>query len=1095
MLKNRINEITAKYENVIIVLAGVDAKDMPAEKKYFPFNIDKYDEFDIEVSSREILTAMIANMDFKDDYKWMTAEEYQIFRMNLNLNSNQVCVLKNNLYNRKYPYNGTLVDVEKAYNVLYEQDDKELSEEDATLFNKVSTYYGQIDYSNQTDTYYVTYVGYEEDVHYENLYEDVKEPISFVEDYNITDETEVELTVNEKPFLDMEYNIINKGERKDIIFVVMKELAEIPNKYLERINLLKKLYGINVIFTKKTIKNHVINNEAEYVKILNEYYGYPGFRDIDCYEDIANKSKKLIGISQAQMIDDIITQSEKAMKGENFKDIFIRASTGKGKSLIFQIPSIYLAEKHGDDRPITLVVSPLKSLMKDQVSQMKKKSISNADTINGDISPREKAEIIEKVKNRDIDMLYLSPEMLQASGDISMIIGDRKIASVIIDEAHIVTSWGKSFRANYYYLGKYLDKLRSRYNFPIVAFTATAIHGGPNDTYLDIIESLKMTTPIAYFGDVKRTDIYMNVRVSKKEKGKNNLKDKDVFAMNALENALENNTKTLVYFGTVKSLTRFYKTLKANKPEVAERTGMYYASLDVFERDDVTRKFKSGEKLIVLATTAFGMGVDIPDIEQVYHYSLTGGVMNYLQEIGRAARNNDLVKKGIASLDYLTSEFNEVNSLHYLSAIKNEHILDVMEKLIKIYNDKGCDRDILVSPDDFAHIFENIKDDSDLENKVKIALLMIEDDFEIYKRIDFKVIASRPTLVHGKEAIFVTDELAKELCDSELGEFITYGYDIKDDKYSAVLNIDLSAIWEKYYDKYSFSQFKRAIYVEEERQKLKHSRIFDKLVFAVDLEITIDKEKEKTEVLSEYVRIMDAYESFITIYRRTNKYFSVEDLAKYLKKELMLVENGRARTIANALINASMALASIKGMDFLKERSSTGDITYCVKKDNVMFTEYVKREIGYMINPVYDAVVNEDDKYNQIFMHRTGEENKNKVDYKIAILGIGDAAGLIRYQVKSGENPLIYVRMNSTLPMERALKNRNYYHNEVAEDIKRRQRASKDCLKYLFSKAGNEEFGKGRERVENYTKWFWDRIEEYFMGVSLEEIMDNENNK
>ena len=1093
MLKNKIENIVEELKNVIIVLAGIDTSSLPVEKKYFPFTIEKYDEFDIDAAKAEILTAMIANMNFKDDYKWMTAEEYQIFRQNSNLNTNPVCVLENNLYNKKYPYNGTLSNIEKAYNVLYVQDDEELSKEDAALFNKISTYYGQIDYANQTDTYYVTYVGYDENVKTYKLYEEAEEPVIYVDDYDITDKLEVELTINENPFLDMEYNIINNNVRKDVVFVVMKEINAIPNKYLERIYLLKKMYGINVSFAKKTIKERFIKNESLYKAILNEYFGYEKFKELPFYNDIANKSKEIIKISQAQLIDDIVTQSEKAMNGEYFRDIFITSSTGAGKSLMFQIPPIYFSEKYKEDRPVTLVISPLKSLMKDQVGQMKIKKITNAETINGDISPQEKEKIIKKVKDRDIDILYLSPEMLQTIGDISMIIGDRKISSVIIDEAHTVTLWGRSFRAKYYYLGKYLNKLRSRYNFPIVAFTATSVHGGEDDTYGDIVNTLKMIAPIAYFGEIKRNNILMNVRVSNKEKGKNNVKDKTILTMNALEHAHNNNIKTLCYFGTIHKLKNFYKELKANMPEVAKKTGMYYGTLDAFERDETLRKFKTGELNTVLATTAFGMGVDISDIDQVYHYSFTGGIINYLQEIGRAARGEN--KVGMATVDYLPGDFNEVNSLHYLSSIKNDQLLDIMEKLIHLYEDNGYERDLLVSPDDFAHIFENIKDDSDLENKSQISLLMIEDDFEIYKHTDFKVIAARPKLIHGKEAIFVTEELSHVLKTSELGEFIKDGYEIKDDRYSAINDIDLGAIWEKHYKNYTFSQFKRAIYVEEERQKLKHARIFDKLIFAVCLDITIDKEKEKTEVLAEYVRIMDAYETFITFYRRSNKYFSVSDLAKHLRKELQLTESGRARTIANALINASMSLSRVGSMDFLKERSSAGDITYCVKKDNSAFTAFVKKEISHMINPVYDAVIDSDDKNVKIFMHRTGEENKKKVDNKIAILGIGDAAGLLRYQVKSGENPLIYVRMNSTLPMERALKNRSYYHNGVVKDIKRRQDASKNCLKYLFSKAADERFGKGRERIENYTKWFWDRVEEYFIGVSLGEIMNNESDK
>src|SRR5699024_8405539 len=99
--------------------------------------------------------------------------------------------------------------------------------------------------------------------------------------------------------------------------------------------------------------------------------------------------------------------------------------------------------------------------------------------------PYQKERILDEVQNQHVDILYLSPETLQARSDIKMLIGNRSIGVVIIDEAHIVTTWGKSFRSDYWYLGIYLAKLRKVYKFPIVTFTATAIYGGREDMYLD----------------------------------------------------------------------------------------------------------------------------------------------------------------------------------------------------------------------------------------------------------------------------------------------------------------------------------------------------------------------------------------------------------------------------------------------------------------------------------------------------------------------------------------------------------------------------------------------------------------------------------
>ena len=107
-----------------------------------------------------------------------------------------------------------------------------------------------------------------------------------------------------------------------------------------------------------------------------------------------------------------------------------------------------------------------------------------------------KTLIIRKIKDKEISILYISPETLLSRSDIENLIGDREIGLFVIDEAHIVTTWGKSFRADYWYLGTYLQKLRKNKQFPIATFTATAIYGGPEDMYLETKGSLNLINPM-----------------------------------------------------------------------------------------------------------------------------------------------------------------------------------------------------------------------------------------------------------------------------------------------------------------------------------------------------------------------------------------------------------------------------------------------------------------------------------------------------------------------------------------------------------------------------------------------------------------------
>src|SRR5699024_5775749 len=152
------------------------------------------------------------------------------------------------------------------------------------------------------------------------------------------------------------------------------------------------------------IKRKVIPNEDSYINLLREVYGYDNYKEIDFYKNIEDRSKETIKISQAQIIDDIVTQDEKAMHGEDFQDVYITASTGAGKSIMFQIPALYLARKYTENKPLTLVISPLIGLMNDQVDSMRRKGIENSATINGNTPPFEKERILEGVQREEIDI-------------------------------------------------------------------------------------------------------------------------------------------------------------------------------------------------------------------------------------------------------------------------------------------------------------------------------------------------------------------------------------------------------------------------------------------------------------------------------------------------------------------------------------------------------------------------------------------------------------------------------------------------------------------------------------------------------------------
>ena len=494
----------------------------------------------------------------------------------------------------------------------------------------------------------------------------------------------------------------------------------------------------------------------EYNEILQKYWGYPSYRSLPVYDmgELEQGNKSIIQVSQEKIISNIVEQVERCGDGEDFRDVFVTAPTGAGKSVMFQVPAIYLAEKYN---LLTIVISPLIGLMNDQVKNLELKNYQHAKTINSDISPIIKQDIIDKVADGQYDILYISPETLLSRSDVEQLIGDRTIGMIVIDEAHIVTTWGKQFRPDYWYLGDHIRKLRKKQikskdrSFVIATFTATAIYRGVEDMYTETINSLHMLSPITYLGYVKRKDI--NIVINKSKKGKDVRTEYELNKFEEIENlikrAIITNKKTLIYFPTVALINRCYEYLRS-KREV-EKVTIYHGNLNKDEKQENYEKFYAKDKLVMLATKAFGMGIDINDIEIVAHLAPTGNVCDYVQEIGRAARKEEL--QGEALYHYNSKDFKHINRLHGLSTIQHYQLIKVIEKIDELYHQSlqnGKRKDLtkkrnamLLDAENFSYIFGSpISDEDNNVNKVKTALLLIQKDFEA--KVGFSPITVRP---------------------------------------------------------------------------------------------------------------------------------------------------------------------------------------------------------------------------------------------------------------------------------------------------------------------------------------------------------------
>ena len=1090
-----IQSIEAKADQeTIIVFKGFRYREISSlQNKFFLDASRIVDDNNIVEFEKNMIYSLSKNINEPNKVFWMTYEEF-IMAYDVVQHNFKIKIIQNNLYNKRYPYDGTLKDVEETYKKFFYNVEDEICEYDQNEYDGITKFYGDIAYSKNTGTYYVTYnseIESKSSAEILNFYSSFtkKIPQKNFEGNSYT----LELGDDEIPFLDLIY-YLHSDEllARHIQLVSMVNLEDLPNMYLERINILQILFegSKEFSFTLKSIEREAILNEDRYIEILKRYWGFDSFRNLKMYKDIRRAEKDIIEISQAQIIDDIVKQSSIALEsGEaNYRDIFITSATGSGKSIMFQIPAIYLSEKFEEQKPLTIVVSPLIALMNDQVEAIRSKGGDFAETINSNTLPYERDEILKKIENGKCKILYLSPETLLARSDVKTLISNRRLGLLIVDEAHIVTTWGKSFRADYWYLGIFLQKLRKQYDFPIVTFTATAIYGGPEDMYLDTRDSLNMINPISYFGNVRREDIKLLISSPSSDEFKDCSSHeyqmiKSQLALRHLELADNYNQKSLVYFPTVQNLNMFNSFLKLNNSDIYNKTACYHGKMKKEDRDEVLNSFRKGDVQFVLATKAFGMGVDIPDITNVYHYAPSGSVTDYIQEIGRVARDKSLVKNGFAWCDFLPKDFNEIKKLYGLSSIKKSQLIEVMKKIVNIYEEKGNKRNLILSADDFKTIFmQDNNDTSDFDNKIKRALLLIEKDFSAPNKLGYPPFVARPRSLFGQENIFMNKDILNCVENSDIKRFLHKKYQIHGEKYDAIYTLELSKLWEKYYRDYSYPNFKRMLFTKEERKKLKHSNIFEKFVYTTGINVSISQ-GNINDVVRSFNKYLEVYSDFLASRKRSGKYFNVREVGDFLKSKISHLDSFKSRAIGHALVNSCFEYQSIINRNFISQiLSANKDPSFKISGNYDSFITATKNGFRKFLKDKNNYCSNEDELIK--FYYR----NSSSLKEDSFIIGLAESMELLSFTIENGSSPEIYIRVNSIYPMIKAIKEGNYYKNQLLHEIYMKHIISVEMLTYLFNKKfkGNSV----TEQVKKYSEFFWDSIEDYFLGSLPSEVED-----
>lgn len=392
-----------------------------------------------------------------------------------------------------------------------------------------------------------------------------------------------------------------------------------------------------------------------------------------------------------------------AIKGESLLAIF---PTGGGKSLTFQLPALMAGETV---RGLTVVISPLQSLMKDQVENLEKKGISEAVYINGLLSPIERRNALERVESGEASLLYIAPEQLR-SKTIEKVLMSRTLVRIVIDEAHCFSAWGQDFRIEYMFIGEFIRHLQECKGLdtpiPVSCFTATAKPKVISDICDYFRDRLGITLK-RFTTEVARTNLRYTVLFRTSDEDK----------YQTLRNLLDG-TKcpAIVYVTRTKAAEKIAERLGKDGFDAKAFHGQMEVNTKVKAQDD----FMSGKVRIIVATSAFGMGVDKSDVGLVVHYDISDSLENYIQEAGRAGR--DVNSQAECYVLYNDDDLNKHFILLNQTKLTLSEINQVWSAVKKLTAKHDC---IHISALEIARKagWEEIRD---VETKVKSAIAALE---------------------------------------------------------------------------------------------------------------------------------------------------------------------------------------------------------------------------------------------------------------------------------------------------------------------------------------------------------------------------------
>lgn len=316
------------------------------------------------------------------------------------------------------------------------------------------------------------------------------------------------------------------------------------------------------------------------LQILKQYWGYTDFRPL-----------------QKDIIDQVLLK----------KDVLALLPTGGGKSLCYQVPALCMDG-------VTIVISPLIALMKDQVARLKKLKIP-CDAIYSGLSNRDIDRILDNARFGKTKLLYVSPERLKTEIFIARVTA-MNVSLIAVDEAHCISQWGHDFRPSYLEIGNLRHLLPG---IPLLALTATATH----EVTQEIIERLELKEAVIIRDSFARPNLHYHV-IPREDQ------------LPYIERLLLKSTGSAIIYVRHRRLCRDLSDWLQTK---GIKSGAYHGGMDMQDRDNIQESWINNQTKVIVATNAFGMGVDKSDVRTVIHFDLPPGIEEYYQEAGRAGRD------------------------------------------------------------------------------------------------------------------------------------------------------------------------------------------------------------------------------------------------------------------------------------------------------------------------------------------------------------------------------------------------------------------------------------------------------------------------